>query len=47
MTVNQHPQITIIVVDDHFHWAGLQPERIAEAAALHAATLTTATGSGK
>ncbi len=42
-----YSQAPVIVVDDHFHWAGLQPERIAEAAALHAATLTTAVGSGE
>ena len=42
-----YSQAPVVVVDDHFHWAGLRPDRIEEAAALHAATLTTAVGSGE
>ena len=32
-----YSQAPIVVVDDHFHWSGLRPDRIEEAAALHTA----------
>ena len=42
-----YSQAPIVVVDDHFHWAGLRPDLIEVAAALHAATLTASVGSGE
>lgn len=34
-----YSQAPVVVVDDHFHWSGLRPDCIAEAAALHTATM--------
>ena len=42
-----YSQAPIVVVDDHFHWSGLRPDRIEAVAALHAATLTSAAGRGE
>ena len=40
-----YSQAPIVVVDDHFHWSGLRPDRIDEVAALHTAALAGAAGS--
>ncbi|MEO8223132.1 MAG: glutaredoxin family protein [Specibacter sp.] len=42
-----YSQAPIVVVDDHFHWAGLRPDLIDEVAALHAAAMAGATGAGE
>lgn len=34
-----YSQAPVVVVDDHFHWSGLRPDLIAEAATLYASTL--------
>lgn len=42
-----YSQAPVIVVDDHFHWAGLRPDCIDQVAALHASTVAGATGTGE
>ena len=42
-----YSQAPIVVVDDHFHWSGLRPDRIDEVAALHTAAQDGAAGSGE
>lgn len=39
-----YSQAPIVVVDDHFHWSGLRPDLIEEAAALHTAALAGSAG---
>ncbi|GAA1078614.1 hypothetical protein GCM10009648_14640 [Tsukamurella spumae] len=42
-----YSQAPIIVVDDHFHWAGLRPDLIEQVATLHAANTAGASAGGE
>jgi glutaredoxin-like protein NrdH len=42
-----YSQTPVVVVDDHFHWSGLRPDLIDEAATLHAAVMAGATRTGE
>lgn len=42
-----YSQAPVVVVDDHFHWSGLRPDLIDEAAVVHAASLAGTAGLGE